>query len=116
MIYLASPYSHPDPVVRSYRASKAIAYAYQRLQMGEAIFSPVAYGHQFALMGQLPTDHLYWERLNNSFLVASEELRVLKIAGWENSAGVQAEIKFAEEHGLAITEAFVSEEWRKEPI
>ena len=46
MIYLASPYSHPDADVRQARHDLAVEAAIAIMQdIGEAVFSPIAHSH-----------------------------------------------------------------------
>ena len=63
MIYLASPYSHPDPAVRERRFRAACSAAAFLLQAGHAVFSPIAHGHVLAEHG-LPTDWSFWQRFD----------------------------------------------------
>lgn len=109
MIYLASPYSDPSSAVRYNRFASARDYTYSQMQRGEVIFSPIAYGHQFAQVYRTPADHEWWKRFNESVMLACQELRILKLDGWDKSKGVSSELQFAAGLGLEITYA----EWRK---
>lgn len=103
MIYLASPYSHKNPAIRNARYHAAFAYATYAMSKGEVIFSPIVYGHEFAINGYAQTDHLWWQRFNERILLAATELRVLQLIGWDDSLGVTHEIEFAERHLIPIT-------------
>lgn len=92
MIYLASPYSHPDAAVREIRFLKACRAAAQLMNKGHLIFSPIAHSHPIALCG-LPLDFAYWERFNREMLTFCESMMVLMLDGWQLSTGVQAEIR-----------------------
>jgi hypothetical protein len=60
MIYLASPYWHPEPVIRNQRFRAACRATAQMIRQGITVFSPVVYGH--ALVGEgLPGDWSFWE-------------------------------------------------------
>jgi hypothetical protein len=98
MIYLASPYSHPDPVVREQRFQAACRATAALLRAGEAVFSPIVHGHPLADYG-LPTGWEFWERFNRTFLERCDEVVVLMLDGWRQSVGVQAEIRIAQELG-----------------
>lgn len=103
MIYLASPYSHPNSSIRSYRFIQARRFVGQRMQLGEHVFSPIAYCHPIAEQYGLPLDHLYWMEFNRNFLLASSKMYVLMLDGWKDSPGVQDEIDFAKRHDFWIS-------------
>lgn len=50
----------------------------------------------------LPMDWAYWERFDREYLCLASELVVLKLDGWRESVGVQAEIDLAIDLGLPI--------------
>ena len=101
MIYLGSPYSHPEPAVREMRFDAACKAAAVLMQRGHLVFSPVCYSHQIAKHG-LPTDWVFWEKYDRAILRRCEEVWVLMLPGWESSRGVQAEIKIAREMGMPV--------------
>lgn len=103
MIYLASPYSHPEPLTRYERYILTLAYTHACLRRGEVIFSPIVYGHQFAEMGLAQTDFQHWRSFNEAMLLKSGAVRVLKLDGWEQSEGVKAEMIFARKHGIPVS-------------
>jgi Domain of unknown function (DUF1937). len=45
MIYLASPYSHPDPLVREARFDAACRAMADLVHAGQIVFSPIVHGH-----------------------------------------------------------------------
>jgi len=94
MIYLASPYSHPDPRMREERFRVACQAAAKLMRNGEVVFSPIAHGHCIAQHG-LPTDWRFWERHDREQLMRCDEVVVLTMDGWRESEGVQAEIRIA---------------------
>jgi hypothetical protein len=96
MIYLASPYSHPDPVVRERRYRAACSAAATLMKRGHQVFSPIAHGHVMAELG-LPTCWAYWQDYDRHHLTHCDEVLVLMLSGWKESAGVQAEIRLARE-------------------
>lgn len=101
MIYLASPYSHPDPVVRQERFEAVCRAAAELIRRGYLVFSPIAHSHSIAKHG-LPLDWGYWERHDRRLLAACDELWVLQLAGWQQSRGVQAEMTIARAAGKPI--------------
>jgi hypothetical protein len=101
MIYLASPYTHPDPVVREERFAAACAVAAQLLRFGHLVFSPICHSHPLTRFG-LPLDWGFWERCDRQHLERCSELIVLMLPGWTSSRGVLAEIAIARELGLPV--------------
>ena len=101
MIYLASPYSHADAAVREQRFRAACRAAARLMRAGQVVFSPIAHGHPIAMHG-LPTDWRFWEPFDREQLVRCDEVVVLTLDGWRESAGVQAEIRIAVEFGLPV--------------
>ena len=96
MIYLASPYSHPDPNVREQRFEAVCRVASELLRAGQHVFSPIAHSHPIANYG-LPTDWSFWESFCREQIMRCDELVVLMLDGWKLSVGVRAEIQIAEE-------------------
>ena len=101
VVYLASPYSHPDPRVRQARFQAACRAAAALLSAGEIVFSPIAHSHPIAAHG-LPTDWEFWECADGELLRRCDELLVLMLPGWQESRGVQAEIAMARELGMPV--------------
>ncbi len=101
MIYLASPYSHPDPAVREQRFRAACRAAVALLRAGHLVFSPITHSHPLAQHG-LPGNWQFWERYDREFLERCDEVVVLMLPGWKESVGVQAEIRIAGELGKPV--------------
>ncbi|MCY2986432.1 MAG: DUF1937 family protein [Planctomycetota bacterium] len=107
MIYLAMPYSNPDPAVREVRFQAACRATAELMRAGRTVFSPVVHSHPLTAFG-LPTDWSYWERCDREFLRRCDEVVVLMLDGWTQSVGVQAEIRLAAE--LAKPVSFLNPE------
>lgn len=90
LVYLASPYTHPDAVVREIRFKHALLAAGKLLEEGFTVFSPIVHFHPIAEAYKLPTDWAFWENLCRQYLSVSNRLIVLEIPGWEESTGVTA--------------------------
>ena len=101
MIYLASPYSHPDPAVRQQRFEAACRAAASLLRAGINVFSPIAHSHPIAGYG-VPATWDFWVQVDREFLRKCEVLAVLTLDGWEQSVGVAAEIAMAQEFGMPV--------------
>ena len=102
MIYVCSPYSHDDPAVRQERFDAACRAAAELLRQGRTVFCPVAHSHGICRYG-LPLDWRFWERHDRRYLEVCDEVVVLMLDGWQESAGVQAEIAIARELGKPVT-------------
>jgi hypothetical protein len=96
MIYLASPYSHPDIVVRERRFRDVCHAAVDLIKAGHEVFSPIAHSHALVEHG-LPTHWSFWETHDRHHLAHCDEVVVLMLEGWYTSVGVQAELRLAKE-------------------
>jgi|LakMenEpi03Aug12_release.lakeMendotaPanAssembly.Ray.scaffolds.fasta_scaffold1268224_2 hypothetical protein len=103
IIYLASPYSHPDDSVREENYNKIAKLAAKMVSEGHVVMSPIAYGHNLLPLCKMPSDWLFWKNFCLTFLDKCEEIIVYKMEGWENSTGVKEEIEFAKSKGIKIT-------------
>lgn len=101
MIYLASPYSHPDPDVLVQRADDVAKIASDLMQGGMRVFCPIAHTHAIALHG-LPKGWDFWEGYDREYLEFCDELIVALMDGWQDSTGVNAEIKIMNELGKPV--------------
>src|SRR5687767_10165362 len=101
MIYLASPYSHPDPSIREQRFHAACRTMAALIRAGHRVFSPVAHTRALTAYG-LPTDWRFWEPHDRAYLERCEEVVILTLEGWDASRGVQAEIQIARELGIPV--------------
>jgi Domain of unknown function (DUF1937) len=102
LVYLASPLTHDDAVVRLER-SLAVARASGWLMVNRRDFfflSPIAYAHLIASECTLPFEWSFWSEIDECLLSRCEEIWVLCISGFKNSTGVSAERKIAERLGL----------------
>lgn len=103
LIYIGSPYSHPDPEVVEGNYKKVSRLAAKLCSEGNVAFSPITYGHTLLGFHEMPGDWEFWKSFCLSFLEKSDELLVYKMDGWENSRGLAAEIEFAESRGIKVT-------------
>jgi len=103
-IYLASSYSSQNKETEHIRHLQVLKFVRDHQKASqEILFSPIIYG--VALIGEsnsINTGFLTWKEFNYSELSVSDELWVLKLDGWEDSEGVQQEIKWAGEIGIKI--------------
>jgi nucleoside 2-deoxyribosyltransferase len=96
LIYLASPYSHPDPAEKEKRYREACRVAGNLMRRGKCVFSPIAHSHpieqNFEQGGA--EGHAFWLKQDFAVLRHCTEMLVLMLDGWESSSGVAAEVEF----------------------
>ena len=114
MIYLASPYTHPDPAVVEWRFEAACQAAAALIRQGKTVFSPIAHSHSICRYG-LPGDWQFWQRHDRKHLSACDEVVVLTLEGWQESHGVQAEIALARSLGKPVSFVAVSDQAEENP-
>ena len=98
-IYLASPFSHPDPQVRKARVAAIAKITARLIAEGHIVFSPVAAYAEIQKDGDPPAG---WYHFTLRQLAACTHLRVVKMDGWQESEGIKKEIAFAMGRGMPI--------------
>jgi hypothetical protein len=101
VIYLACPYTHPDPAVRDQRFEAACVATASLMRAGRSVFSPIVHSHPLVRYG-LPVEWDFWQAQDCEHLRGCDCVVVLTLEGWETSVGVQAEVRLANELGLPI--------------
>ena len=101
-IYLACPYSDPDPMVRENRFEEVNMKAGQLMAAGFLVFSPISHTHPIAVQCELPRGWEFWAEYDRTFIEWCDEVHVLMLCGWEDSVGVKAEVKIAFELGKNV--------------
>jgi hypothetical protein len=101
--YLASPYTHKDPAVVAGRAHQAALATVHLLTKHPTvnIFSPIVHSHTLHLAG-MGGDWKTWKAIDTDFIERMDGLVILRLPGWEDSVGVNAEIEIARELGVPI--------------
>ena len=102
MIYLAGPYAHEDPKIREERFEALTQKAAELMLDGHVVFSPITHGHTIATRHDLPKTWEWWSMQDFKFLRHCSKLVILKLDGWTESVGVEAEHKAARYIGLEI--------------
>ena len=95
MIYVASPYSDPDPGVQHQRYLDVSYAVVQLMQQKIPAYAPIVHCHELALNFNLPGDAEYWQEYNTAFLNKADAVYVVKLPGWDKSKGVRQEIELA---------------------
>lgn len=101
VVYLAGPYSHKDPAVISKRMHEVYTYAAAQIQQGICVISPM-YCHGMVEYFDMPGDWSFWGEFSHALLSRCDKMHVLMLDGWEESTGVQAEIKLAHEMNIPV--------------
>ena len=102
-VYLACPYAHSDPAVRSARVEAADEAAARLMEHGYIVFSPLSHSHPISKHCKVdPTDHDFWLRQDLPWLECCDILALLKLPGWETSKGIQKEIDQAQRMQIFI--------------
>lgn len=94
-IYLATPYSSPDPLVRAFRFDNVNRVAAMLMQRGNLVFSLISHTHPIAKAGNLPKGWKFWAEYDRTFIEWADEVHVFMQRGWKTSVGVTAELKIA---------------------
>lgn len=105
MIYLASPYSHPDKTIVKTRVGLTMQCTAALIRGGHYVWSPIVHCHEMAGLYEMPTDAEFWRAYNFSFIRRADAMYVLKIPGWDESKGIKMELDLAREIFLPV--AFV---------
>jgi len=108
MIYLASAYSHPDPLIMKTRFLMVEEATAELLRAKQVVFSPIVHCHEIAIKYKLPTDFAFWQGYCLQMLKCASELIVFAPdESWRESKGVLAEMEFAQ--NFFIPTAFLKE-------
>lgn len=102
LVYLAAPYSHPDPAVREARFQEINRVAGSLMAAGIFVFSPISHTHPIAEAHALPGSWEFWEAYDRAMLSRCSRVIVLQLEGWEASVGVAAELALAAEFALPV--------------
>jgi len=103
-VYLASPYSHPDPAVRQKRFEQVCRKAADLMYDGFHVFCPIAHTHPLTEYSTLllNKDHEFWLEQDYTWLDMCDYVFVYKLPGWDKSYGVKAEIDRAKAKGIMV--------------
>lgn len=108
MIYVATPYSHRDEMVRGHRYNMAEGAVQTLLEAGIHAYSPIVASHPLHLAGMGGTWE-FWRDYDLNMLARCDELFVYTITGWSESVGVAAEIDFARLRFMPVFKGNVGE-------
>jgi hypothetical protein len=104
LVYLASPYTHPDRKVEKERfrlVAKATGWLLHNTP-NLFFFCPIAHSEAVGMVCALPGDWHFWAEFDECLISRCAELWILCIPGWSKSTGVNAERAIAVRLGLPI--------------
>ena len=102
LVYLAAPYTHPDPFVKEARFHQINRTAAKLMAQGLFVFSPISHTHPIACAGDLPGDWAYWSAYDRAILECCARMIVLRLDGWDKSSGIKGELAIAAELNLPV--------------
>lgn len=102
MIYISAPYTHKDWAVTLERMEAVHGHFLQLAEEMKMSVSPLIVGHQYIDAGMWTASHDFWLPYSEELLKVCSEVHVLKLDGWQESVGVQFELRIAAGLGLPI--------------
>ena len=99
LIYLATPFSHPDPAISQHRLENVNRYAAHLLGRGKLVFPPLSHG---APIDSREVPGSVWYELGPRILKGCDELWLLALDGWEDSEGVRMELALARQLDIPV--------------
>ena len=105
IVYLACPYTDPDPAIRETRFHAANEAAAALIRKGRIVYSPITMTHPLdkVLAGTDTMGSDYWVKFDQAFMEVCAEMYVLTLEGWQESSGIRREIEYFERNGKSIT-------------
>jgi hypothetical protein len=102
IIYLANPYSHPDPEVQAARYREALRVTAELTRMGYVVFSPIVHSHPLHVSEGVAGDWNFWKFIDFEFIRNAGALMVVPMPGYRESRGVTEEIEYAVKIGIPV--------------
>lgn len=102
LVYVAAPYSHEHPEVVAGRMHAFDAAIARLLLEGECF--PISPLMNHAIIGRhnIPGDWTFWQNYSRRLLARCDEVLVLDLPGWAESAGVTGEIELARSLSMEV--------------
>jgi len=102
-IYIGSPYTHKSKLIQHERYLEVSRVVAGMLCHGVHVYSPIVHCHELAKRFRLPGDFDFWNSYNFAMLETASAFHILELDGWNESAGLKEEIKFAVSKAIPIT-------------
>ena len=93
-VYVASPFTHPNPDVMEWRYFAALKYTQELLGQLNWAFTPIGHCYVMAKLYNLGHEHEFWLQYDKIMIDNAAGMHVLCIDGWKQSTGVQWEIEY----------------------
>jgi len=112
LIYLGTPYTHPDPHVRHERYLLVTKIAAKMIVSNRdvSVYSPVTHFHPMANLCDMPKDFEFWQSHNMRMLRMSDHFCRLLVPGSSESKGLIAEMDMALALGIPVS-SDMPEKW-----
>lgn len=107
-IYLACPYSHPDPSERERRVAIVNKKAAELMEQGNLVFSPLSHSVPISEYCKVhSTNHDFWIQQDLWILEVCNEMNILCLDGWQQSRGIEIEKTLAVKLNIPIKLIFL---------
>lgn len=92
--YLATPFTKfPGGKDAAMRATLEVLH--RMTCHGIFVYSPIVHTYQMGIDYTMPTDHVFWQTINENMIRAAHGVCVALLPTWEESAGVLHEMQYA---------------------
>jgi len=95
MIYLISPYTHQNALVRAERSRKVGRVMLELAQSGIHSIAPAFLGHQLEEKFKTDLPYEFWMSWSRDLMAKCSEAYLLPLEGWRESTGVRSECELA---------------------
>lgn len=92
--YLATPFTK-FPGGKDAAMKATLNILHQLTCHGIFVYSPIVHTYQLGMDYTMPTDHVFWQTINENMIRAAHGVCVAMLPSWENSAGVLHEMQYA---------------------
>lgn len=102
MIYLGTPYSHPNPLIEDIRFELAMSVAATLATHSIPCYVPIAFWHPTSRKHSLPGDHEFWLLQDYAMIERCDEGWFMASEGFHSSKGIRHEIECFEALGKPV--------------
>jgi hypothetical protein len=102
LIYLASPYTHPNKNIEDRRAKAITIIAGKLICNGHHIFCPVAHCHKMNRYCNLGGKFEYWREFDEKMISVCNELWIATLQDWDKSVGIKAEVEMTTARSMPL--------------
>lgn len=105
LIYLASPYSDPDPKIREHRYEQVLEFTKKLITHNLIVYSPIVHSHHIIKTYKKLEEKFafdFWKAFDTKMISRCDELWILMIDGWIESNGIKQEIEIAIQLSMKI--------------